>query len=246
MKKTALILVLILTALLLTGCGGTETTADTAAKGGVPTTPKVPEILNQAEYLLYQNVFYSDFGDKLEGQQVEKRGVLGKVQDAFNQRTRYYVWGYLDQTKCCDWQWEIVPKDESSLPPVGSLVVATGTFRADESALDGYWIVDVTVKTEQQYTGAQEELNMQALSGTLERVQILNILYKPEYFEGKRFIAYGRIAQVNVLQDPYYDGSWQIGFTSTADCPATGTDVILRGKVADGLLTDCALEVTQF
>ena len=51
---------------------------------------------------------------------------------------------------------------------------------------------------------------------------------------------------MNVLQDPYYDGSWQIGFSSTANCPAIGTDVILRGKVADGTLSDCALEVTQF
>ena len=246
MKKWTLILTLILTAMLLTGCGDTDKPADTAAaKGGVPTTDKVPEILSQTEYLLYQNVFYSDFGDKIEGQQVEKRGVLGKVQDAFNQRARYYVWGYLDTTKCCDWQWEFVPKDENSLPPVGSLVVVKGTFRGDEQALDDYWIVDATVETEKEYAGPQEELNMQALSCTLERVQILNILYRPEYFEGKRFIAYGRIAQVNVLQDPYYDGSWQIGFSSTANCPAIGTDVVLRGKVTDGTLADCALEINQ-
>ena len=246
MKKLALLMALILTALLLTGCGSEQTAGTAAVKAGTPTISKVPEILNQTEYLLYQNVFYSDFGGSLEGQKVEKRGILGKIQDAFGQRTRYYVWGYLDTTKCCDWQWEIVPKDEKSLPPVGSLVIATGTFRADENSLDGYWIVDVTVKTEAQYIGDQEELNMRTLSGTLERVQILNILYRPEYFEGKRFIAYGRIAQVNVLQDPYYDGSWQIDFSSSADCPAIGTDVVLRGKVANGILSECALEVTQF
>ena len=240
MKKLYMALAFILTALLLSGCGGAEGASDKKAEN---TTKEIPVILNQAEYLLYQNVFYNEYGPQYEGQEVIKRGVLGKIQDAFSNRARYYVWGYLDNTMCCDWQWEIVPRDEKSLPPVGSLVTAKGIFRADESALDGYWITDAAVEAETEYTGVQEEMNMLAMSCTLERVQMFNILYRPEAFEGKPFIAYGRIAAVDTLEDPYYNGSWRIPFTAKAECPAIGTMVILQGTVKNGALTECLLTV---
>ncbi len=240
MKKRCMALALVLTALLLSGCGGAD---DAAGKGAVSTTETVPVLLDQAEYLLYENIFYNDYGPRYEGQEITKRGVLAKIQDAFSNRTRYYVWGYLDNTKCCDWQWEIVPRDEKNLPPVGSLVTAMGIFRADENALDGYWIADAAVEAESEYTGVQAEINMLAMSGTLERVQMLNILYRPEAFEGKAFIAYGRIAAVNTLEDPYYNGSWQISFTTETKCPAVGTMVTLKGSVRNAILTECILNV---
>ena len=245
MKKTAIILSLLIAALLLSGCGSTGGTASASVEENVKTIEQIPDLLSQAEYLLYENVFYNNYGPQFEGQGTVKRGVLGKIRDAFNSVDRYYVWGYLDNTKCCDWQWEIVPLDVSSLPPVGSLVVAQGVFHADEKALDGYWITDVTVTTEAKYTGPQEELNMQAMTCTLERVQMLNILYRPEAFEGKAFIAFGRIAAMNTLEDPYYDGSWQIPFSAAGECPAIGTMVTLRGTVKNSALWDCTLEVRQ-
>lgn len=240
MKKLRMALALALTALLLSGCGGTEAGADKKAAGK---TDKVPEVLNQTEYLLYENIFFNDYGPQYEGKETSKRGVFAIIQDAYNHRTRYYVWGYLDNTKCCDWQWEIVPKDEAALPPPGSLVTVKGVFRADEAALDGYWITDAAVETETEYTGAQEEINMLAMSCTLERVQMSNILYQSEAFEGKPFIAYGRIAGAGLLEDPYYNGSWQIPFSPSADAPAIGTMVSLRGRVKEAALSDCALSI---
>ncbi len=237
MKKLCMALSLLLTALLLSGCGG-----DTK-KAAANTTDKVPEVLNQAEYLLYQNIFYNDYGPQYEGKEVTKRGVLAKLRDAFNSRDRYYVWGYLDNTRCCDWQWEIVPKDAESLPPVGSLVTARGVFRGDDEALDGYWITDAAVETETAYAGAQEEINMLTMSCTLERVQMFNILYRPKTFEGKPFLAYGRIAGTDTLEDPYYNGSWQIPFSAGSPCPAIGTMVELRGRVKDAALSECTLTV---
>ncbi len=246
MKKWSLLICLALLALLLTGCGGTDTAGQTdTGRDKVPTTAKVPEILNQAEYLLYQNVFYNDYGAQIEGQRVIKRGVLGKIQDVYNGCVRYYVCGYLDNTLCCDWQWEIVPRNEASLPPVGSLVTATGTFRADENALDGYWIVEAVVDTDTRYVGPQGDLNMRALTCTLERVQMFNILYRPEAFEEKSFMAWGRIAGPGMLEDPVYNGSWQIAFTSDEACPAIGTQVAVQGKVKGGVLSDCGIEIMQ-
>ena len=179
---------------------------------------------------------------------VTKNGVFAVIQDAFNDHTRYYVWGYLDNTRCCDWQWEFVPKDTTNLPAVGSLITVSGTFVKDEdSALDGYWIKDADVSTVTAYSGAASDMHMLAMSDTLERVQLLNIMYRPEAFEGKTFTAYGRIAGPGVLQDPYYDGSWEIPFTSASDTSALaiGTNVTLNGKVSAGTLGDCAVTVTQ-
>ena len=188
-------------------------------------------------------MFYNQYGPQLEGKETEKRGVFGRIYDAFSGRDRYYVWGYLDNTRCCDWQWEIVPKDPGTLPPSEPLVSVRGIFRASESALDGYWIEDAAFTTEARYTPAQTEINMLTLSGTLERVQIQNILYRQQAFEGKRFAAYGRIAGVGVLEDPYYNGSWQIPFSSSASIPSIGAMVVLRGTVKGGTFSDCTLEI---
>lgn len=229
---------------LCTACSGGNA-SDSAT---VNTTAEIPVIISQAEYVLYQNIFYNDYGSQYENTPVTKNGVFAVIQDAFNDRARYYVWGYLDNTLCCDWQWEFVPKDTKNLPPVGSLISVTGAFAKDEeAALDGYWIKDADVSTVTVYSGVTTELYMLAMSDTLERVQLLNIMYRSDAFEGKTFSAYGRIAGPGVLQDPYYDGSWEIPFTSVSDTSALaiGTNVTLNGKVSAGTLGDCAVTVTQ-
>ena len=236
-------LALLLAAALL--CSACSSGGNTAAEQ--KTIAEVPVILNQAEYVLYQNIFYNEYGSQYENTPVIKNGVFAIIQDGWAGKARYYVWGYLDNTQCCDWQWEFVPKDAKNLPAPGSLITVNGTFASDEQALDGYWIKDAEVSTGAAYTGAAADLNMQAMSGTLERVQILNILYKQEFFEGKTFIAYGRIAGAGVLQDPYYDGSWQAPFTSVSDTSALaiGTNVLLTGKVSAGTLAESTVTVRQ-
>ncbi len=206
-------------------------------------TDQIPAVIDQNEYLLYQNTFMNGYAKEIVGKTAVKRGVLGKIHDTFHNMDRYYAWGYLDKMKCCDWQWEIIPREPESLPAVGSLVRASGTFRQDDEALDKYWFTDVTVETEERYTGLQTDLNMLVLSDTLERVQVLNILYEPEAFEGKAFKAYGRIAGTNMLEDPYYNGSWQIPFAAEEVAPAIGTMVKLQGRVKAGTLAESVIEI---
>lgn len=237
--------------LSLSACGQGSEAAQTAApsveSAGAPAplaeTDVIPEVTDQTEYVLYQNVFYGDMGQQLAGQAVTKHGIFTALQDAFNGRTRYYVWGYMDATHCCDWQWEFVPQDPSALPSPGSLVTVKGTFAAGEDALDGYWIEDAAVAVESVYAGSPAELDMCAMSCMLERVQILNVIYRAEAFEGMSFAAYGRIADINLLEDPYYNGSWQIPFSSGDPMPAIGTMVILHGVVTEGTLADCELKL---
>ncbi len=237
MKKLAVYVLLASALLLFAGCAPND--GSSPASG----TATVPEILSQAEYLLYQNVFYNDYGPQYLGTKVTKEGIFASLQDAYAGKTRYYVWGYLDATHCCDWQWEIVPKDTSSLPPPGSLVTVTGVFSQSDQALDGYWITDAGIDIRTRYTGGNEEIDMYTMSCTLERVQMFNILYKPEAFKGKSFSAYGRVAGTGSLEDPYYDGSWQIPFTGSASVPAMGTLVRLSGRIGSGTLEKCSISV---
>ena len=216
------------------GCGMSGTPDTATDSGGVGDRP---ETFSQDEYVLYQNIFYNGYGGDYDGKPVEKEGVFAVISDAYNDRQRYYVWGYYDQTRCCDWQWEFVPEDGEELPPVGSLVKVSGTFASDSDALDGYWIRDAKCELETDYSGQTADLDMAAMSCTLERVQMINIMNKKESFQDREFTAYGRIASLDSLEDPYYDNSWQIKFTWDGDIPAIGTLVLITGTVKDGTLT---------
>ena len=240
-KRLLLAALLLAAVLLCTACGGN----DGSSENDSHTVSEVPVVLNQAEYLLYQNIFYNQTGDQYVGQDFTKQGVFGVIYDAFSEMTRYYVWGYLDNTRCCDWQWEIKIDDPKNLPASGSLVSVKGTFGASEDALDGYWLTSPEITALSRYTGGGQELDMYTLSDTLERVQVLNIYYFPDVFEGKTFSAYGRVFSTSALQDPYYDGSWQIPFTAKETVPAIGTTVLLTGTVTNGALSADTLKTLE-
>lgn len=205
---------------------------------------EIPLILNQAEYLLYQGIFYNEYGAYYVGKEMTKEGIFTTLWDAFSNKERYYVWGSLDVTRCCDWQWEFVPANNNELPTNGSVVKVTGVFSASTDALDGYWLDKAHIEVKNKYVGETTEINMCTMSDTLERVQILNIIRRPKSFEGKQFFAYGRIAAQN-LQDPYYDGSWKIPFTTKNVIPAVGTTVKLKGVIESGVLTNCTIEIIE-
>jgi len=237
MKKRILITLLLLAAvLLLTGCGKKKEQAIATSSNSVPT------VLNTSEYVLYQNIFYNGYGDQYDGKDVTKRGIFTTVQDAYNGMNRYYVWGYNDMTKCCDWQWEMKVDDPSGLPANGSLISVSGTFASDEQALDGYWITSPAITVQTTYTGKTADVDMSTMSDTLERVQLYSVINHPEAFEGKTAVAYGRIFDTSTLQDPYYDGSWTTPFSTSEAVPATGTSVVLRGVLASGVISNCTIE----
>lgn len=244
-KRLALLALILCAALLLSACASKKEPAASGDSSLPATANSVPTVLNTSEYVLYQNIFYNDYGAQYVGKDVTKKGIIATIQDAYNDMTRYYVWGYNDNTKCCDWQWEIVPADAASLPANGSYVTVTGTFSAAEEALDGYWITDAKVAVTTAYTGKTADVDMCTMSDTLERVQLYNMLAHPDVFEGKTAFAYGRVASTDAIEDPYYDSSWQFPFASTASVPAIGTSVVLRGTFTGGVLGDCAIEITK-
>ena len=221
----------------------TNDASDDAKQSGTATIDRVPDIINQAEYLLYKNIFQNGYAGQYVNKETTKQGVYTKIRDAYNNVERYYVWGYLDNTRCYDWQWEFKPTDVQSLPAPGSIVLVSGTFTASADALDDYWITNPQVETLSVYTGEACELNMYTMSGTLERVQMYNIIGRPEAFEGIQFLAYGRVASQTLLEDPYYNGSWQVSFKAEEiSLPAFGTTVLVQGTVRDGVLNVSSLK----
>jgi len=234
MKKIMILFLTLCSLLCLCACGVQK-----------ENTGEMPTVLNTTEYVLYQNIFYNDAAEDYVGKEQTKTGTFAILHDSYNDCTRYYVWGYNDQTKCCDWQWEFVPADISGLPAPGSLVDVTGTFQGSESALDGYWLENAKLTVKTAYSAPARDLLLSTMSGTLERVQIYNMMQFPENYQGKTICAYGRIASPTSFQDPYYDGSWSFDFSSEDELPAIGTMVLLDGACGDAAIVDCSLTVTE-
>ena len=253
MKKLFALLLAAVLLLTLTACAGSEETTgsnksstkeatatngddrakETAAPSeavGTPVAETMPTVLNPNEYILYQNIFYSDAAEDYLGKTATKEGTLARVSDAFSGTTRYYVWGYLDATKCCDWQWEFVPNDPDSLPPSGSLIKMTGTMTRADAALDGIWFAEAEVEVETLFEGAACDVDMTTMNATLERVQLLNMQYRPDNFRGKTLRFYGRVFSLSAIQHPYYDGAWTQELTTEETLPAIGTMVIVTGS----------------
>ena len=235
MKKRLIILLAL--CLLLCACQKQD--------GAPESADKLPTVISQAEYVEYQNLFFNKQADAFVGQHVTKTGTLVLLEDNWSNVTRYYVWGYYDQTKCCDWQWEFVPKDPDDLPPAGSLVEMTGTLEHDEAALDKYWYTGAEVSVKTRYAGESCDVDLSLMDGTLERVQLLNLLHTPERYNGKTVRLYGRVQTTTSIQHPYYDNVWSLQFTTDGAVPATGVCVMVTGTWQDGVLTNATVAETK-
>ena len=244
MKKLFALLLCLLTLLSLAACADSGK-QDPAREDGVSDAAELPTLLDQNEYVLYQNIFFNKQADDYIGKTQVKKGTFTRLTDAFSGTTRYYVWGYMDATHCCDWQWEFVPKDPDSLPANGSLVKMTGTVTRDEAALDKIWFTDAEVELIERYSPEACDVDMTTMSGTLERVQLLNMQYKPDCFQGKSLRIYGRIYNLSAIQHPYYDNAWTQDIEFQEDLPAIGTMVIVTGTWKDSTVQASRVEGTS-
>lgn len=234
-KIAALVLLALGLLAVLSGCSG--------ASDGAKEVSEVPTVLNQAEYIFAQNFFLNGYAQDYVGKAAEKEGVYAEVLDEEG-KVRHYLWGYLDNTKCCDWAWEFMPVEGTELPPVGSQIKIKGKYVANTTALDGYWIDGASVETVAKYTGETADLNMMTMCDMLERVQLSRVMRFPETYEGKSFFAYGRVASDTTIQDPYYDGSWVANIATEDTLPAIGTTIVLKGTVRGGVLAESKIVKT--
>jgi hypothetical protein len=236
MKKIISITLVLVLALCLIACNGTN-----ESNGGEATvTESIIKVLNPLEYTIYMNIFASGQTDGYIDREYTKEGILAIIHDSFNQKDRYYVWGYSDETMCCDWQWEFTVEDASKLPPIGSYVKVTGNFGANEKSLDGFWLEDGSVEAVATYKKAIGTYDMTTMSPTLTRVQIINMYNFPADYNGKDVKVYGR-ALMDGIQHPYYDGSWSMLVESAEPLPSIGTYITVTGKFFGTSIEDCKI-----
>lgn len=250
MKKIALIVVCILMLGILSGCASSSANSDTAsAPAQAAEQPKVTEDFlyktSNLDYTLYMNIYYNDMASTYVGTKMNTVGTFTTINDRFNGRTRYYVWGYLDETKCCDWQWELVLPEGYDIPANGSLVKVSGIFTQDANALDNYWWTDVTMTVQTAHAPSTVDVDMSMMNATLERVQLLNMQYFPAEFEGKTVCLYGRVETPTSIQHPYYDGAWSQEVTVKGTMPQQGSTVLVNGVFAGGVVTEAEAAKTD-
>ena len=255
MKKILSLILALTMVLALSACGkGTEETTD--ANGDTVTNPSadalpsdgeldtgMKEKFDQMEYSAYVDLFYNDNGASYEGKTFQKDGTFAILQDAYSGVTRYYVWGYADNTKCCDYQWEIVLPEGTEIPEPGSYVEVTGTMEKNTAALDGYWLKDITLEVKEAFNNAGFGMDMTTMSPTLVRVQIINILQFPDNFKDMTVRIFGRALSANTIQHPYYNESWSMHFSETDNAPAIGSYILLEGTYNNKLVTTEKLTV---
>ena len=262
MKKfTALCLVLVLLA-SLAACGGNKSGSDptnpanptnadsqsvTDANGNVlpANLPEgaingIHETFDPMEYTMYVNVFQDPSTKQFDGVDMTKVGTFAMLQDEWSGKTRYYVWGYKDATRCCDYQWEFVPADVNALPAPGSYIRVKGTLTYTEDqkigALDHYWLTDTEMKVLEEYPASKYDYDLTMMNATLTRVQLFSIQNYPEKFAGKTVLLYGRALTPNTLQHPYYNENWNLDFKTDkagGKTPAIGQYLVLGGSVVN-------------
>lgn len=246
MKKAISMLLCLAVLFAFAGCSKTYDSKTQPNKKEEQTQSQTIEmILTPSEYVLYQNIFFNDQARDYINKEVTKHGIFTILYDEYNSVTRYYVWGYNDNTKCCDWQWEIVPNDTDNLPNAGSTINVTGIFAQSEKALDGYWIENTKIDVTSEYKGNDIDVDTTTMSGTLERVQVANIQAHPVKFEGKSVTVYGRIESPTTVQHPYYDNCFSQEFASGDDVQAIGTKVIVSGIYSNGVITEANINVSN-
>lgn len=252
-KSICIIFCLMMIVGLFTGCGSknngnpTDNTKKPSSKIATIDSKEMKTNLSTSEYTLYQNIFYNDQKNDYNKKDAKKEGTFATLYDAFNKVERYYVWGYNDNTKCCDWQWEIKFDKDSDKPTNGSYVEVTGKYEVNDDALDKFWIINPKITVKEAYEDRGFDIDMCSMSGTLQYVEIQNIVNLPDSFKGKTVCGYGRMQSAASVEDAYYDNKWALELSTDSEIPSFGTVVVFTGVAENGALKNAKIyQNTQY
>ena len=167
-----------------------------------------------------------------------KQGIYTRFFDKLTQKTRHFIWGYTDETKTSDWQWEFTPENEEELPFPGSTIEITGVLTEDFEALSGYGFQDVTVRTIKKYTQrAIADIDMNTMSNTIQHLQISNILHYASDYESLVLCVRAKFGESGTLLSPD-DSGWELPYRceGTVTAPPSGTVALVLGRLSAGTL----------
>lgn len=269
MKKFFVLFIVLVMLVSFTACSSTVSPATNAStdnnvsnesdirtnNNDYETTVKVPDILSQIEYATMNSLYNGD--ESLLNVSMEHTGIFVTIDDTVNNKTLYFIWGYLDKTKCCDWEWELDPDalDLNNLPVNGSKITFTGSIVKSDKAAELYWISNIKdFKIDSVYGGLDSSVDydMRTMNATLVFYQLSFLLNSFEKTEGKTVIIYGRVysvgsdSQTDAVQHPYYNNYWVLDLEMEKHLPAIGTNVVIRGSIGNFVLTNASYELSDF
>ena len=192
------------------------------------------EEFNAAEDSAYHDLFFDKNYDDYKNKEFEKQGTFAKIYDAYNDVERYYVWGWGSTAKDCCYQWEFVMPSGAKIPSPGSYITVKGTMTESESALDGYWLTDISLSTEEEFNGSSADYDLAVMSPTLARVQLINMLQKSDEFMNVSIRIIGRTQGENTIIPAYTADGWALHFTPARDHIDDGSLVIIEGSYNTG------------
>ena len=266
-KKIIAAIIISALALLFTACGekaaeepstdGAEIVTGAAAAQSEPKlSPETVSlgldyVTDADESAEYQKVIVGGDSEGVKDTTVSKTGMFCILQDRFYDAERYYVWGYGDDARSTDWQWEFVPADASALPAQGSVITVTGTLKETDKALDRLRIEDAAVSVDSEYSAdSAYDVDCRFMGSTLERVQVQNVSLNPADFGGKTFAVYGRSGGAASVRN-LYDGAegaiieWALEYGTAYENPEQDTPIIVTGTLdgEDAVMHDAEVSI---
>ena len=227
----------------LSVCGCTR--EGPVAYDGTTSSDVLPIVIDEDEFIMYENVFTQHFEDMYDGERQTREGVLCAVYDHHDDITRYFVWGYSNDRLKKDWYWELKVSDPSKLPPVGSQIRVTGTIRPHDEAMYGRWMEKPSWTVLVLYMGEQYDVNMAAMGVSLEMTQLAQMHHEPGEFEGKRVSMYGRITADGQLRHPHSTDGWTQKIDADVTNFAVDTMVLVSGVYRNGVISEAVVTTTN-
>ncbi len=187
------------------------------------------DVISHEEDEAYHDLFYNKNTSAYENKKFTKEGIFAVIFDAYNEKERYYVWGYGHDTRDCCYQWEFVMPEGTKAPAPGSLIEVKGTMTHSEDALDGYWLTDASLSVKKAATETDFDYDLVSMSPTLMRVQIINMLNKSDFFKAVTVRIPGKTVNENTIAPAFTDDDWTLHFTSAKSHINADTLVIVEG-----------------
>ena len=187
------------------------------------------DVISSEEDEAYHDLFYDKNTSAYENKKFTKEGIYAVIFDAFNEKERYYVWGYGHDTRDCCYQWEFIMPEGTEIPAPGSLIEVKGTMTHSDDALDGYWLSDASLTVKKAAEKQDADYDLVSMSPTLMRVQIINMLNKSDSFKDVTVRIPGKTVNENTIAPAFTDDEWTLHFTSAKSHINADSLVIIEG-----------------
>lgn len=215
----------------------------------------LPLVISEDNWTKYRTAYADNKVDDMMYQTIEGEGIFCTVKNNKTDKNSYYIWGYADETRINDWQWQLdLDNYQGDLPTNGSLCSFSGTFVKSASADDYYWLANLSLKTiTPVQLNSQYDYDLRVMSPTLAYYQLCNVLGYPDKTVGQSICLYGRVESLNMdgihtsLQHPTLNNFWSVQFDTQENVPIIDTTIVVSGNVtSSATITNATVKQSAF